>query len=63
MGAAYVVRLVILRKVDLRAAGLYHSAWTIGGLYVGFILRAMGADSILAFVLGGPRARSLQSRG
>ncbi len=44
LGVAYVVRLVILRKVGVEATGLYQSAWTIGGLYVGFILQAMGAD-------------------
>ena len=44
MGAAYVVRLFIIRHEGLDAAGLYQSAWTIGGLYVGFILQAMGAD-------------------
>jgi len=26
------------------ATGLYQAAWTLGGLYVGFILQAMGAD-------------------
>ena len=26
------------------AAGLYQSAWALGGLYVGFILQAMGSD-------------------
>jgi PST family polysaccharide transporter len=44
MGAAYAVRLLIARKVGLDAAGLYQSAWTIGVLYVGFVLQAMGAD-------------------
>ena len=44
MGVAYVVRIVILRKVGVEATGLYQSAWTLGGLYVGFILQAMGAD-------------------
>ncbi len=44
MGAAYVVRLILARQVGFEAAGLYQSAWTIGGLYVGFILQAMGAD-------------------
>ena len=44
MGAAYVVRLIVLRHVGLDAAGLYQAAWTLGGLYVGFILQAMGAD-------------------
>jgi PST family polysaccharide transporter len=44
MGAAYAVRIMIVRGVGFEAAGLYQSAWTIGGLYVGFILQAMGAD-------------------
>jgi enterobacterial common antigen flippase len=44
MGAAYVVRITILRKLGIDSAGLYQSAWTLGGLYVGFILQAMGAD-------------------
>jgi PST family polysaccharide transporter len=44
MGSAYVVRLIILRKLGVAAMGLYHSSWTLGGLYVGFILQAMGAD-------------------
>jgi antigen flippase len=44
MGAAYAVRLIVARKIGLDAAGLYQSAWTVGGLYVGFVLQAMGAD-------------------
>jgi len=44
MGVAYIVRVIILRKVGFEATGLYQSAWTLGGLYVGFILQAMGAD-------------------
>lgn len=43
-GAAYAVRLIVLRKVSFAAAGLYQSAWALGGLYVGFILQAMAAD-------------------
>jgi PST family polysaccharide transporter len=43
-GAAYAVRTLVLRKIGLDAAGLYQSAWTLGGLYIGFILQAMGAD-------------------
>lgn len=43
-GAAYAVRLIIVRKVDFEAAGLYQAAWALGGLYIGFILQAMGAD-------------------
>lgn len=44
MGAAYAVRTMVLRIVGFQAAGLYQSAWALGGLYVGFILQAMGAD-------------------
>jgi PST family polysaccharide transporter len=44
MGAAYAVRIMVLRNAGLEAAGYYQSAWTLGGLYVGFILQAMGAD-------------------
>jgi O-antigen/teichoic acid export membrane protein len=44
MGAAYAVRIIVVRNVGLEAAGFYSSAWTLGGLYVGYILQAMGAD-------------------
>lgn len=44
MGAAYLIRITILRRLGVEAAGLYQSAWTLAGLYVGFILQAMGAD-------------------
>jgi antigen flippase len=44
MGVAYVVRIILVRQISLEAAGLYQSAWTLGGLYVGFILQAMSAD-------------------
>ncbi len=44
MGAAYAVRIMVLRQVGFEAAGFYQSAWTLGGLYVGFILQAMAAD-------------------
>jgi PST family polysaccharide transporter len=44
MGAAYAVRILVLRNVGFEATGLYQSAWTLGGLYIGFILQAMGAD-------------------
>lgn len=44
MGGAYAVRIMIVRQISFEAAGLYQSAWTIGGLYVGFILQAMGTD-------------------
>jgi antigen flippase len=44
MGSGYVVRIIVLRKLGFDAMGLYQSAWTLGGLYVSFILQAMGAD-------------------
>ena len=43
-GAAYAVRIIVRDHVGLGAAGLYQSAWALGGLYVGFILSAMGSD-------------------
>src|SRR5581483_7999935 len=44
MGVAYAVRIIVLRWVGYEATGLYQSAWTLGGMYVAFILQAMGAD-------------------
>jgi antigen flippase len=44
MGVAYAVRIIVVHKIGLEATGLYQSAWTLGGLYVGIILGAMGAD-------------------
>jgi enterobacterial common antigen flippase len=43
-GAAYAVRTFVLRTLGLDAAGMYQAAWTLGGLYVGFVLQALGAD-------------------
>ena len=43
-GAAYAVRLIVLREAGLAAAGIYYAAWSLGGLYVGFVLQAMGTD-------------------
>jgi antigen flippase len=43
-GAAYAIRIIVRDHLSIAAAGLYQSAWTIGGLYVGFILQAMGSD-------------------
>jgi O-antigen/teichoic acid export membrane protein len=44
IGVAYWVRITILHRVGFEAAGLYQSAWSLGSLYVGLILQAMGAD-------------------
>lgn len=43
-GAAYAVRTFVLRTLGLEAAGMYQAAWTLGGLYVGFVLQALGTD-------------------
>jgi antigen flippase len=44
MGAAYAIRLIVVRSSGFEAAGLYQAAWALGGIYVGFILTAMGSD-------------------
>ena len=44
MAVAYVVRIIVLRQLGESAAGYYSAAWQIGGIYVGFILSAMGTD-------------------
>jgi len=44
LGVAYLIRIIVLRKLGVEAAGFYQAAWVLGGLYVGFILQAMGAD-------------------
>jgi len=43
-GSAYLVRVLILHRLDLQAAGFYQSAWLVGGYYINFILQAMGTD-------------------
>ena len=43
-GAAFAVRAIVLRHSGVDAAGLYQAAWTLGGMYVGFVLQAMGTD-------------------
>jgi enterobacterial common antigen flippase len=44
VGSAYMIRVALLRTLGFEAAGLYQAAWAVGGLYVGFILQAMGTD-------------------
>jgi enterobacterial common antigen flippase len=44
VGAGYAIRIIVLRADGVAAAGLYQASWALGGLYVGFILQAMGAD-------------------
>jgi O-antigen/teichoic acid export membrane protein len=44
LGAAYLVRLILLREMGLKEAGLYQAAWGLAGICISFILQAMGAD-------------------
>ena len=44
MGTAYVIRIIVLRHLGLDATGLYQAAWSLGGVYVAFVLQAMGTD-------------------
>ncbi len=44
MGVAYVIRLILVRQLGVEAAGQYQAAWSLGGVYIGFIVQAMGAD-------------------
>ena len=43
-GVAYLVGVILARKLDLDAVGSYQAAWNVGGVYFGYILQAMGAD-------------------
>jgi len=44
LGAAYLIRLILLRDMGLEKAGLYQAAWGLAGICISFILQAMGAD-------------------
>ena len=41
---AYLTRTMVIREINLDAAGLYQAAYALSGVYVGFVLSAMGAD-------------------
>jgi len=41
---ALAIRSLIVRKLGLDASGIYQAAWSISGLFAGFILGAMGTD-------------------
>jgi PST family polysaccharide transporter len=38
------IRALTVRELGLEANGIYQAAWSISGLFAGFILNAMGAD-------------------
>jgi antigen flippase len=42
--SVYLVRIMVVRDSGLAAAGFYQAAWTVGGLYVGFVLQSMSTD-------------------
>jgi PST family polysaccharide transporter len=44
MGTMYVINALLWRAIGQEGVGLYQAAWTLGGLYIGFILQAMGTD-------------------
>jgi antigen flippase len=41
---AYLVRVFIVHQLGLEAAGQYQAAWALSGMYVSFIIGAMGTD-------------------
>lgn len=41
---AFIARALVVREAGLDASGLYQAAWTISGMFSGFVLSAMGAD-------------------
>jgi PST family polysaccharide transporter len=43
-GSAFVIRILVVQQDGVEAAGYYQAAWALGGIYVGFILQAMGTD-------------------
>jgi PST family polysaccharide transporter len=44
MAVTYFVNIILIRQVNLEAVGYYQAAWALGGLYMKFIVDAMGAD-------------------
>ena len=44
LAVTYLIRVIVNRQLGADAAGHYTAAWQFGGIYVGFILSAMGTD-------------------
>lgn len=40
----YLIRVIVVQKIGLDAAGFYQASCTLSNLYIGFILNAMGMD-------------------
>ncbi len=43
-GVDIAIRTTITREWGIEAAGLYQAAWSLSGIFAGFVLSAMGAD-------------------
>jgi len=43
-GAAYIIRIILLRQLGLDGVGLYQAAFNLSSIYIGVILSAMGLD-------------------
>lgn len=43
-GTTLAIRSLIVRDLGLDASGIYQSAWSLSGMFAGFILGAMGTD-------------------
>lgn len=43
-GVALVTRSLVVRELGLQANGIFQAAWTISGMFSGFVLTAMSAD-------------------
>ncbi|MCC9656520.1 O-antigen translocase [Rhodopirellula sp. JC737] len=41
---AYFTRVLIIQELDLASVGIYTAAFTLSGMFVNFVLQAMGAD-------------------
>ncbi len=62
MGAALLVRVFVLRQLGVEAAGFFHATWALGGMYVGVVLQAMGADfypRLVGTITNKPRANRI----
>jgi len=43
-GMGYAARVIVGRRFGTEGVGLYSAAWGVSGMFVGFILQAMGTD-------------------
>lgn len=41
---AFATRALIVRELDIDSNGIFQAAWTISGMFIGFVLAAMGMD-------------------